>query len=164
MTASFLEDLLRMERWYHSTVRSKWWHLRLAHCNRICHARWKSRTKDTASHNDLSSSNRDSSLFWTNSFGRVPKIFTPGGFHTSGPDSAILGEREGALSGIVPGAVFSFSWSWIPAIVCNLSTNRSWKTLVRSSFETTCTSKVRTRSLPPADADAPQRERRRLQG
>ena len=55
-----------MERWNHSTVRSKWWHLGNAHCNRICHAHWKSRTKDKASHNDLSSSNRDSSLDGTN--------------------------------------------------------------------------------------------------
>ena len=39
-----------------------------------------------ASHNDLSSSNRDSSLSWTNSLGRVLKIFTPRGLHTSGPD------------------------------------------------------------------------------
>ena len=77
--------------------------LGLPHCRRICHARWRSRTQDTSSHNDLSSSNRDS-ILWTLS--TVP--ISPQDLHpTLAPHIRPQPGHAGrALSGSVPRASF----------------------------------------------------------
>ena len=83
-------------------------------------------TQDTASDSDLSSTNRDSILFWTKS------SECPRDLHSSRAPHirAQLGHPWKAHSG-------SPSWSWIPAMVCNLSANKSWSKRVGSGFETT---------------------------
>ena len=73
-------------------MRKMWWHFGPAHCKRICHVACKSGTEGMAFHNCASSLNVLFSSSCTNAAEPtgVPNTLMQVGFHTSGPNSAIL--------------------------------------------------------------------------
>ena len=91
-------------------MRKRWWHLGPAHCTNTCHAHCTSGIQSNASHNFYSFTNRSATTLATNSPDPtgVPKILTPSGLQTSGPNTRQL----------------CSTWRRIPAMVDNLSPNR----------------------------------------